>query len=105
SWLEHLVYTERVGGSSPSSPTKQKIQVLELGFFVLMTRTCDPQGRGENCQWQFARKSSLENWFSKMKFRACRGWVESLITRHIKRPVCLGLFIWRRNHQSLLAIL
>ncbi len=34
SWLEHLVYTERVGGSNPSAPTRLKIKSLKSSFFV-----------------------------------------------------------------------
>ena len=39
-------------------------------------------GWGEDCLWQSARKSSLENWFSKMKFwvRAACGGSQGLLT-------------------------
>ena len=33
SWLEHLVYTERVGGSSPSAPTKRKYPIFRDRIF------------------------------------------------------------------------
>ena len=32
--LEHLPYKQRVGGSNPSTPTKQKKQPSRVAFFV-----------------------------------------------------------------------
>ena len=34
--LEHLPYKQRVGGSTPSAPTKKEIHYGESLFFVLM---------------------------------------------------------------------
>ena len=40
--LEHLPYKQRVGGSTPSAPTKKAIQFLNRFFFVYPT----PHGDG-----------------------------------------------------------
>jgi hypothetical protein len=43
-----------------------------LTWWLLWSRTPDAKGRGEKCQWHFARKLSDENLFSIAKFQACR---------------------------------
>jgi hypothetical protein len=66
-----------------------------FSMVVLSIRTLDLAYRveGENCLWQFGRKSSLENWFSKMKFwvrRASGSLQEHQLTKLVFDHVVLG---------------
>ncbi len=53
--------------------------------------------RGENCQWQFARKSSDENLFSIAKFRGRRRWLESQEQSRLNRS-CPDSSVVERIH-------
>ena len=44
--VEHLVYTERVGGSSPSSPTNPNPAVIDLGIGPYRGLLDTPWGEG-----------------------------------------------------------
>ena len=47
----------------------------------------EPEAAGEDCHWQSARKSSLENWFSKAKFRARETWANPMDSNRRSRMI------------------
>lgn len=59
---------QKAEGSSPFTRPK-KFPVFKTGIFLGQGLEPAPKAEGENCRWQFARKSSDENLFSVVKFR------------------------------------
>jgi hypothetical protein len=63
--LESVYGGNVIEGSNPSPSAILRRFDLCRGYEGWLKRDEDPRFEGENCQWQFARESTLANWFAK----------------------------------------
>ena len=65
SWLEHFVYTEGVGGSSPSAPTTVLLQVATIwSFFIVLMSGC---GARKDLKKSLKKYLQMQNSFGTIK--------------------------------------
>ncbi len=75
---EHLPYKQRVGGSNPSTPTKQKISYLRVTDFFIYTHTPNHSFLHVNILQKVKKKSK------KLSF-VCLFYANALLLQTIKR--------------------